>query len=92
MLPEIKIIKNSAIHIQTFSIDGVSRVFLLHDLDLCFRFQMFKMCEIRSISYVAGNLKLWKKSAIHIPTFAIERRKYCFLLIDLDLHFQGKTF
>ena len=34
-------------------------------------------------------VKIMLISAIHIETFASERRKYRFLLRDLDLNFQG---
>ena len=34
--------------------NNVSPVFLLSNFDLHFRFKMFKICEIRSFSYVDG--------------------------------------
>ena len=58
-----------------------------HYLNLHFRFQMFKICEIRLFSYVAGKLKLWKILAIRSQTITIERHKSLYLLRDLDLHF-----
>ena len=40
--------------LKFLQLNCVSPVFLLHDLDLHFRFQMLKICEIRSFAYVAG--------------------------------------
>ena len=52
--------------------NAISPVFLICDLDLLFLFQIFKVRETRSFSYVA---KIMKKSAILRITFAIERLK-----------------
>ena len=61
LLTDDKIMKQkSAIRIRMFAIVHHKSRFLLRDLDLHFRFQMFKICEIRSFSYVAGLLKLCK--------------------------------
>ena len=54
MLPEVKFEK-SAMHIQLFAIKCCKFLFILHDLVLHFRFKLFKICEIRSFSYVAGS-------------------------------------
>ena len=40
--------------------NGIVAKIVLHDLDVRFRFQMFKICEIRLFSYVARQLKLRK--------------------------------
>ena len=56
--------------------NAVSLVFLLCDLDLDFRLQMFKICQIRPF-HMSPEAKIVKtKSAIHIETFVIERHKY----------------
>ena len=53
---KLKLWKNQQYTFQHLRSNGASSpVFLLHDLDLHFRFQMFKICEIRSFSYVAGS-------------------------------------
>ena len=70
-----KLRRKSAIRIKTFAIERQSQVFLLRDLDLHFRFQMFKTCEIRSFSYVARSKNYFKKSAINICD---RTAKYCF--------------
>ena len=49
---------------------------------------MFKICEIRSFSYIAGQLKLRKKNQYTFKHLAIERCKLFCLVCDLDLHFQ----
>ena len=92
MMPEDKVMKQ----IQQYTFkhlrsNGVSPVFLLREFDLHCRLQMFEMREIRSFSYGAGS-KIMKKSAIHNQTFALEQRKYRFLLRDLDLHFGCNKF
>ena len=39
---------------QTFAIERRKTPFLLRDLDLNCRVKLFKICEIRSFSYVVG--------------------------------------
>ena len=49
------------------------------------------VCEIRSFSYVAGQINYEKKSAIHTQTLATERRKSVFYPRDVDLNIQVKN-
>ena len=53
MLPESE--NYTSKHLRS---NAISPVFLLRDLDLQFGSQLFKICEYRSFSYVAGLLKL----------------------------------
>ena len=81
--------KNKQYTFRHLRSNGVKSHFILRDIYLYFRFQMFKMCEIRAFFSVAGRLQLRdNNSAIHIPSFPIERHKSYFLLRDLDLYFE----
>ena len=55
ILPDNKIMKRN--HHYTYEhlqSNGISPIFLHRELDLHYRFQMFKICAIHSFSHVAG--------------------------------------
>ena len=71
---------------------GVNVTILLRDLAQHFRFQMFKMYEIRLFSYVAGELKLGKKNQQRTFNHLRWNGVSFVLLSDIDLHYQFQIF
>ena len=81
MLPETKIMKNSAIHIQTFAIERrKSRFCCSVTLTYIFDFKCLQYFHVKFIHYhilpIASNYE--KFHQFYIQTFVIERRKYRF--------------
>ena len=54
-LTKIKDVKDAFCRFSHLSSNGIITKIVLRDLDLHFRFQKFKIYEIRSFSYVAGS-------------------------------------
>ena len=81
-LPEAKIMKKTAIHIQTFAIERIESSFLSSvKLTYIFDFKCLKYVKfIRFRMLPKAKILRKKKSAIHIQIFAIERRKLYFYL------------
>ena len=50
------------------------------------------VCVLPFLKVVCKVAEILKNSPIWIRTFLVEWRKSVFLLLDLDLHFQGKRF
>ena len=77
-LAKIKNLKYDVCRFWHLPSNGIIAKLVLRDLDLHFLFQMFKICRICLLSYVAWQLKMWKTSAINNQTYAIDRRMSLF--------------
>ena len=75
-------------YILTFAIYGITVKIVFRDLDIHFRFQMFKIFENRSFLYVAGNYNYEKNQKYTFKHLQSNSASLVYLLHELDLHFK----